>query len=384
MKKIHFLLVLFIFAACKNSEEQSEKRQISEGKQVEIFHATGFEIERFEDYSIIEVKSPWPNAEKSFRYLLAEEDATIPEGVEYDQKVEIPVEKVVVTSTTHIPALEALQEEKTLKGFPGLDFISSVRMRELINEEKVKELGNNENINTEILIDLEPDVVIGFSIDANNKTFETIQKTGIPVVYNGDWTEETPLGKAEWIKFFGAFYNKNEEANIIFEQISAAYSEAKELAQTAKEQPKVIAGSMYKDQWYMPYGNSWQAKFIEDANAAYAYTETEGNGSMGLSFESVLAKHQDADFWVSAGQFTSYEQLFSASEHYRQFKAVQDKNVYSVSLVKGETGGVVYFELGPQRPDLVLKDLISIFHPDLLPEYERTFYKALADSGLQQ
>jgi iron complex transport system substrate-binding protein len=323
------------------------------------------------------VKSPWPNAEESFKYLLAEEDATIPEGIEYDQKVEIPVEKVVVTSTTHIPALEALEEEKTLKGFPGLDFISSVRMRKLINDGAVKELGKNENLNTEILIDLEPDVVIGFSIDANNKTFETIQKTGIPVVYNGDWTEETPLGKAEWIKFFGAFYNKNEESKIIFEQIAAGYAEAKELAKTAEKQPKVIAGSMYKDQWYMPYGNSWQATFIEDANAQYAYAESDGNGSMSLSFESVLADHQDADFWISAGQFTSYEQLFSTSKHYRQFKAVQDKNVYSVSMVKGETGGVVYFELGPQRPDLVLKDMISIFHPDLLPDYQRTFYKAL-------
>ncbi|WP_432264593.1 ABC transporter substrate-binding protein [Autumnicola lenta] len=384
MKKIHSLLILLIFTACKNSEEQSEKRQLSQGKQVEISHATGFEIETFGNYSIIEVKSPWPNAEESFKYLLAEEDAAIPEEIEYDQKVEIPVEKVVVTSTTHIPALEALEEEKTLKGFPGLDFISSVRMRELINDRAVKELGKNENLNTEILIDLEPDVVIGFSIDANNKTFETIQKTGIPVVYNGDWTEETPLGKAEWIKFFGAFYNKSEESKIIFDQISAGYAEAKELAKTAEKQPKVIAGSMYKDQWYMPYGNSWQATFIEDANAQYAYAESDGNGSMSLSFESVLADHQDADFWISAGQFTSYEQLFSASEHYRQFKAVQDKNVYSVSLVKGETGGVVYFELGPQRPDLVLKDLISIFHPDLLPEHERTFYKALAESGSQQ
>ncbi|MDT0676307.1 ABC transporter substrate-binding protein [Autumnicola musiva] len=379
MKKFTFLLLLVITGACKNSENKAEDIQSTQGEQVEISYASGFEIEKFDDYSIIEVKTPWPNAEEKFRYLLAEEDAEIPAGLEYDQKIEVPIERIVVTSTTHIPALEALEVTSTLKGFPGLDFISSVKTRELINSGEIKELGKNEDLNTEVLIDLKPDVVIGFAINGNNSAFETIQKTGIPVVYNGDWTEESPLGKAEWIKFFGAFFNKSQQAKKIFNQIATSYKDAKELASTGKESPKVLSGSMYKDQWYMPYGNSWTAEFIKDANADYIYSETEGSGSMALSFESVLAEAQGAKYWISAGQFTTYEELFADSEHYRQFEAVKNRNVYSVSLVKGETGGVVYYELGPQRPDLVLKDLISIFHPNLMPDYQRTFFKALED-----
>lgn len=376
LKRLIFIFLVLGFISCKNSKE-AEPAKFQKGEKMEIENARGFSIIRFENYSIMKVNTPWPEAEDAFTYLLYEENAEIPEDLEYDQKVEVPVESIVVTSTTHIPALEALGQEGKLVGFPGLNYISSEKTRKLIDAGKISELGQNENINTEVLINLSPDVVTGFAIDASNKSFETIQKTGIPVIYNGDWTEATPLGKAEWIKFFGALFGKEEKAKQIFDEIKSEYLNAKELAKTSEEKPTVIAGSMYNDKWYMPYGNSWQARFIEDANANYLYSDTRGDGSLSLAFESVLEKAQEAKFWVSAGQFASYEQLFNESDHYRRFKAVQDKNVYSVSLSKGATGGITFYELGPQRPDLILKDLISIFHPNLLKDHEPVFYKPL-------
>lgn len=374
---LQLLLLFFLIIGCKNNKKEQNKETDDLKNIVELNHANNFKISEFNNYYILNIEKPWPGAEKGFTYLLFKEDAVIPKDLEYDQKVQIPVENIVVTSTTHIPALEALQEEKTLIGFPGLDYISSEKTRNLINSGKIKELGKNENINTETLIELQPDAVIGFAMDASNKSLETIQKTGIPVIYNGDWTEKTPLGKAEWIKFFGLFYDKIEQAETIFSKIESSYSEVKTLAKSSKNTPRVLSGAMYKDQWYLPYGNSWQAQFIKDANANYIYADTEGNGSMSLSFESVLEKAADADFWISVGQYTSYSQLYKESQHYKQFKAVQNKEVYSVSLAKGETGGVLYFEQGPQRPDLILKDLVSIFHPELLPNYKRAFFKTL-------
>ena len=376
MKRLIFIFLILGFISCKNSKE-TEPTDFQKGEELKIENAAGFSITRFENYSILKVNTPWPEAEDPFIYLLSEKNTQIPEDIDYDQRVEVPVESIVVTSTTHIPALEALNEEEKLVGFPGLNYISSEKTRELIEADKISELGQNENINTEVLIDLSPDVVIGFAINASNKSFETIQKTGIPVIYNGDWTEATPLGKAEWIKFFGALFGKEEKANEIFNTIKEEYLNAKKLAKTSDAKPTVIAGSMYNDKWYMPYGNSWQAQFIKDANANYLYSDTRGDGSLSLAFESVLDKAQDAEFWVSSGQFTSYEQLFNESEHYRRFKAVQNKNVYSVSLSKGETGGIIFYELGPQRPDLILKDLISIFHPKLLKDHKPVFYKPL-------
>src|SRR5690606_13605453 len=144
---------------------------------------------------------------------------SLPNPENYDAIVEIPVKRIVVTSTTHIPSLEMLDETDALVGFPSLDFISSEKTRERISQGTVRELGQNENLNTEIVLDLSPEAVIGFAMDGNNPTFATLQKGGIPVFYNADWTENTPLGKAEWIKFFGAFFNKDKEADSLFEEI---------------------------------------------------------------------------------------------------------------------------------------------------------------------
>jgi len=369
-------LCLVFFSSCKNEESKTNYSEPT-GEVVPVEYAKGFSIQQFEGYKLLIVKDPWPKADRSFTYLLAEKEANIPSEVKYDLKVTIPVQKIVVTSTTHIPSLEILNEEESLVGFPGLDYVSSEKTRARITKGLITELGQNESINTEILISLNPDLVVGFAIDGNNKTFSTIQKSGIPVIYNGDWTEESPLGKAEWIKFFGAFYNKDAQASARFNEIMESYLESKELAKNAKSRPTVLSGSMYKDQWYVPYGNSWQAKFIEDANANYIYKDTKGSGSIALSFESVLEKSKDAEYWVAPGQFQSFQQLLQTSSHYKQFKAVKNKNVFTYSNSLGTSGGVIYYELAPTRPDLVLKDLISIFHPSLLPDYKPTFFKAL-------
>jgi len=374
--KICIFLCLLFFSSCKNEESKTVFSKQT-GEVIPVEYAKGFSIEQYEGYKLLTVNNPWPKADQKFTYLLAEKDVNIPSEVQYDHKVIIPVQKIVVTSTTHIPSIEILNEEQSLVGFPGLDYISSEKTRARISKNLITELGQNESINTEILISLDPDLVIGFAIDGNNKTFNTIEKSGIPVIYNGDWTEKSPLGKAEWIKFFGAFYNKDAKASAAFNNIRDSYIASKDLAKNATSKPTVLSGSMYKDQWYVPYGNSWQAQFIQDANANYIYKDTKGSGSIALSFESVLDKSKDADYWVAPGQFQSFQQLLETSSHYNQFKAVQDKKVYTYSNSLGASGGVTYYELAPARPDLVLKDLISIFHPELIPDYQPTFFKVL-------
>lgn len=376
MIRFFLLCYVLIFTSCKNEEKDLSFRNTATDTLL-VEYAKGFSIVQHRGFKILKVNSPWPNADKDFTYLLSEENAKLPENIKYDYKITIPLQKIVVTSTTHIPSLEMLNEENTLVGFPGLDYISSVKTRDLISKDQITELGQNEAINTEVLISIQPDAVIGFAIDGNNKTFSTIQKSGIAVLYNGDWTEESPLGKAEWIKFFGALYNKDKEASTYFSKIKNDYLEAKNLAKNATSSPSVLSGSMYKDQWYVPYGNSWQAQFIKDANANYIYANTSGSGSISLSFESVLNESQNAEFWIAPGQFQSFDQLAKSSAHYSQFKAVNDKKVFTYSNTLGATGGVLYYELAPTRPDLVLKDLISIFHPELLPEYRTTFFNQL-------
>lgn len=378
MRKILFLFVLStVLISCKGKTSKTKKHTPIEGDTVALEYTQGFSIVNYDGYKILKVKKPFPGSDEVFTYLLYENHKKIPKNISYNEKIKIPVTKIVVTSTTHIPSLVSLDEVNTLIGFPHLDFISSPEIRKRIDEKKVTEIGENENLNTEILLSLQPDVVIGFTMKSNNKTYDIISRSGIPVVYNGDWNELNPLGKAEWIKFFGAFYDKEKKAAKIFNTIKNNYNSAKKLAQKAPKKPTVLAGAMYKDVWYMPKGDSWGAQFIADANADYLYKNTKGTGSLSLSIESVLDKAKDAEFWISPGGFTSYQEMEESSKHYSQFKAFQNKNIYSYAGVKGETGGVLYYELGPNRPDLVLKDLIHIFHPRLLPDYDNIFFKPL-------
>ena len=377
MKYLASLLLLSIlFTSCKNHDKEL-KSLLSKGDTLKIEYAKGFEVVSYEGFKLMTVKSPWPDAEKDFIYALVNECNTLPEGLEYDQKVNLPIEQLVVTSTTHIPSLEALGEEHALVGFPNLDYISSKKTRQLINNNKVKELGANESINTEILLELQPDVVIGFAIDNENKTFNIIQKNGTPVIFNADWLETHPLGKAEWLKFFGVLFNKTDEATQLFNEIATSYEETKKLAKSVNKKPTVLCGAMYKDVWYLPYGNSWQAKFISDANAKYVYGYTNGKGSISLAFEKVLDKAENSEYWLAPGSFSSYDAMLEASSHYNQFKAFQDNTIFSFASTTGETGGVLYYELGPNRPDLVLKDMVSILHPELLKDYTPTFFKPL-------
>ncbi|MDN3723749.1 ABC transporter substrate-binding protein [Aequorivita sp. SDUM287046] len=378
-KIVLFIFMLCVYASCRNNaKSSSEKLQTDQQKEtIAITHSKGFEIQSFDGYKTVTLKNPWPGTSKTFTYALVTKQGSLPQHGKFDAVVHIPVKRLVVTSTTHIPSLEMLGETETLVGFPNLNYISSENTRKRITAKEITELGRNEAINTEILLDLNPDAVVGFAVDGNNSTFATIEKMGIPVLYNADWTETSPLGKAEWIKFFGVLFNKEKQADSIFKNIEREYVSAKNTASQTSKKPTVIAGAMYKDVWYMPQGDSWGSQFIDDANGHYLWKDSPGTGGLSLNLESVLEKGQKAEFWIGPGQFTSLEEMKNASQVYSQFTAFKTGNVYSYSLKKGETGGVIYFELAPNRPDLVLKDLIKILHPHLLPEHELYFFDKL-------
>lgn len=380
MKIIKFFVLLLIVSACKNETKNNTILPSSETESIALKYAEGFKMSQSDQSKTIEITKAWPEAEKTYTYLLLTKEQaakTTYNKADYDGVIITPITKTVVTSTTHIPALELLGVEETLIGFPGSDYVSSEKTRTLINAGKVRELGKNEGINTEVLLALNPDVVVGFGVDGVNKTFETIKKAGIPVIYNGDWAESSALAKAEWIKFFGVLFNKEKEADSIFNTIEHDYLAAKAIAKQAKHQPTILSGAMHKDVWYLPNGSSPEAQFLKDANVNYLWSHTTGNGSLALSFEVVLDKAKDADLWLSPSYYSSLKQLEETNALYTNFEAFKTKNIYSFANTTGETGGVLYYELGTARPDLVLKDLIKICHPELLTDYTPYFFKRL-------
>ena len=371
--KIIFLSIFLVIFSCKKENNTIKSNYIKSS----IKYAKGFDIQYFDNYKKIVIKSPYPDAKEQFEYILIANENSSKFKSEAVPVIHTPVEKIVVTSTTHIPMLELLDEENSLIGFPNLQYISSEKTVKNIQQGNIRELGKGEHINTEVLIDIAPEVVVSFSMTSANKMFSTIEKAGIPVLLNGDWLEETPLGRAEWIKFFGALYNKEKEADSIFASIEKEYSQAVEIAKNAEKKPTVLSGVMFKDSWNLPAGESFVAQFLKDANTNYLWSNTKGKGSLSLNFETVYEKGQHAEFWIAPGHYKSLKELNEANDHYTQFEAFKTNNIYSFANTTGTTGGVLYYELAPVQPQIVLKDIIKITHPELLPNYQPFFLKKL-------
>jgi iron complex transport system substrate-binding protein len=375
MRHYFFLVVLFFgFIQCKQSENNSNSALHPKNS---IENASGFSLHQYDGFSVVTVTNAYPEAQENYRYVLHKKGVQIPDSLQQFTAIEVPIQKIIVTSTTHIPSLEMLDVLETLVAFPNANYISSEKTRNRIDSGKIREIGSNQSLNTEVILDVAPDVIVGFSVDGDMKTYRNLEKNGQTILFNSDWTEKHPLGKAEWIKFFGALYDLDEKATTIFNTIKKDYESAKALVSKTTTKPTIFAGSVYKDQWYLPQGESWAAFFLNEAQGDYLWKDSKGTGSLALSFETVLDQAQDADFWIGPGQFTSIDEILNANPNYQYFKAVKNKNIYSFSTKKGKTGGVIYYELAPNRPDLVIKDLIKILHPEVLPDYELFFFEKL-------
>jgi iron complex transport system substrate-binding protein len=371
------LFTILSLLSCKKERNTSNSKKNNTSFTSLIKYAKGFDIQVFDTYKKLIIKSPYPGAENQQEFILVD-SSTINRQLFKDQKLLIiPLRKIVTTSTTHVPMLELIEEENSLIGFPHTEYVTSLKTRKLIEKGLIHDIGNEQEFNTEILISLKPDAVIGFSMGNTTKMYNTIEKNDIPVIYNGEWLEETPLGRAEWIKFFGALYNKDKEADSIFLEIETQYNSAKEIAKKSKTVPTILTGVLYKDKWNLPAGESFTAELYKDANTNYLWKESKGQGSLILSFEAVYEKARTADFWIGSGYFTNFEELASANDHYTQFDAYKSRNIYTFSKKRGENGGVIYFELAPVQPHIVLQDLIKIAHPELLPGYIPYFLEKL-------
>ena len=221
------LSMLFLFG-CKPNDAK-EKTKISAVAN-SVMYAKGLELYHYKGFTLMKVTNPWPEATSGFNYILKQKNGIVPDSLKHLPEITVPIQSIVVTSTTHIPALEMLGVENTLIGFPSTNFISSSKTRKRINAGKVREVGVKESLNTEVLIDMKPDAIVTFGINNNNSTIDNLKKSGLNVLINGDWTEQSPLGKAEWIKFFGALYNLDSRANNLFNSIETNYIKALAIA----------------------------------------------------------------------------------------------------------------------------------------------------------
>lgn len=373
--KTIFWIALFCFTGCRHNEP-SKLLGLSEGIVIRPKYAEGFFVTQYSNYSILHIKHPFPNTEKTYRYLIGDV-VDVKEKQLFDGVINTPIKTIVVTSTTHVAALEALDVSHSLVGFPGLDYISSEKTRKRIKLGLVKDLGQSHHLNIELLLQCKPDLLMGFGIDNENNMRHDLEAHTIPVILNGDWVEKSPLAKAEWIKCFGILYNKEKEADAIFNEIEKNYIDAKNIAKKAMKKPTILSGALHGDTWFLPGGKTTEAVLFKDAYTQYLWQDNTSTGSLKLSVESVLNTAHQSDFWFSPSHYKTMQHLKQGHENHAVFRAFKTASVYSFVNTVGETGGVLYYEQGSLRPDIVLKDIIKICHPELLPSYRTYFFKSL-------
>lgn len=371
-------LYLLIAFSC-SSESQQADTQATE--QFIPKYAKGFSIRYIDGYKTVTVHQAWKNKDgsppKPIQYILLKKGQTAPANLSGFVQVQTPIQKIICLSTTHIPFVAMLGESEKIVGLSGCKYISNPSVRNNIKLGKIQEVGQENGINLEIILNLQPDAVMAYSSGESDNGYQQLLRAGLKVALNSEYLEETPLGKAEWIKFVAAFFDKEKQADSLFDEIEKSYIETSQLAKNQVNKPTAFLNIPYGNTWYMAGGKSFAARLLADAGAMYVLAKDTANGSVPMSIEAVFQYAQKADFWLNVSDFNTLQELKNADNRFIEFTALQKGNVFNNNKKVNENGGIEYWELGVAHPDIVLKDLVKIFYPNLLPKYELYFYKKL-------
>lgn len=294
------------------------------------------------------------------------------------QQIAAPVQRLAVSSTTHLPYVGALQALDALVAIDEGKRIHNAAVRALVQQSRVREAGSATGINNELLLAAKTQVlVLSSSGRLAGDKLETFSQLGLVAIPNLEWMETHPLGRAEWIKFFGVLLNKEKEADSIFAGIATRYQRLAQIAERAKEQPTVMTGRSYRGAWYVPRGGSFQAQFFKDAGAKYFWADEPGTGSLPTDLERVYARAVKAQFWVNIDEFRTRTDMLREDARYANFDAFLAGRVYNHNKRINAIGADDYWEAAMLEPDVLLADLIKIFHPELLPAHQLSYYQVL-------
>lgn len=369
------LAILFL-GACGAPSSQDPPKEQAESTKIELREAQNFGVEQQGELTILRIGQAWPEAKEQFSYVLYPREQEAPKGFPNAIKVPVPVERIICTGTTQIAMLDALGASDKIVGLTNGQYLYNERLRKRLEKGELVDLGNDQSFNYEKLLEANPDLIFSFSI-GNTQQLKKIQELGLPAVLLSEFMEDTPLGRAEWMRFIAYFIGKEELAEAKFDSLHQEYQALKTKVKQLEAAPTVFTGVAQRGAWYVAGGQSFIAKFIEDAGGSYLWAENEARGGLPLDFEVVLNKAVNADVWLNVVLAQDLQQLKGMDKRYTYFDAYKDEKVYSYTARVSENGGYDFFESAIVRADLVLKDLIHILHPDLLEKEDLYYYQQL-------
>lgn len=375
--KSRFLFILFLpffLVSCSYKDTKSSEKVLLDSV-LNLQFAKGFRVTYTPNYKKVELLNNNDQKVVERYYLVQQKQAEVPSD---GQKIVVPLQKIAIASNTHIEFLSIIGELDAIAGVcsPDLIYNDSILIKCRVGE--IVNLGDAFSLNLERLIFLSPDVLFVSGFDAGQQDGnKRIIQTGISVVSNNEWKETTLLGRAEWIKFMALFFNKEALAETFFEKVVDDYFALKQKVESSiTERPQVMTGGGFKGTWYVPSGRSYMSNLLLDAGGDYVYKNDTTYESLPLSFEQILHKFSSSDVWVGAPA-NCLSELKAIDERYAMFAPIKNGRVYNFNARKNVFGANDFWESGVAHPELILSDLIKIFHPKLLPEHDFFYVDSL-------
>jgi len=376
MKRYCIFFLVFLVFSCHSAQKNDSDKKIPI-RTVEIEYAQGFSIEYYDNYTMLTIRNPWQGAKEiQYRYALVNKEnasVTIPKDA---KKILTPLRKVICLSTSHIAFIDVLGETQSIKGVSGTKFVNNEELSIKIKQNKIKDVGYENHLNYELIASVNPDLVITYGVGSEVASYNhKLNDLGIETMIIPEYLETHPLGKLEWIKFIAALYDKEEKANVYFQAVEKEYLRLVDKVSLVEDQPRVLFGLPWKETWYVPGGNSFLAKMVHDAGGDYLWNESSSRESIPLDIEYVFVKANDADIWLNTGTVKHKDEILKIDSRFKDFNPFNKGLIYNNNMQENRWGGNDYWETGTVEPHVILKDLIKIFHPELLPKHTMVYYR---------
>lgn len=343
-------------------------------------YAAGFDIRGTEHgtSSLVTVRNPWQGATQVAQHLLVlrgEDEA--PAGFD-GTAVHAPVSRVVCMSSSHVAMFDVLGEAGRIAGVSGIDYLSSADIQARRTAGTVRDVGYDTNLDFELLAAMRPDLVLLYGIAGEN-TIVTgkLRELGIPYIYVGDYVEESPLGKAEWLMLAAELCDRRDAGADTLRQIATRYEALRTQVDTTAARPRVMLNTPYRDTWFMPSSRSYMIRLIEDAGGEYVYTQNDSSSSVAVDAEEAYLLANDADVWLNVGACNTLGELTAQNPRFAAVPAVRNRRVWNNNRRQTPAGGSDFWESGVVRPDRVLADLIALLHDDGTADSRCCYYKRL-------
>ncbi len=369
-----------IITACRPGESDKtdavgQSQAIPFEHTVQADYAEGFRITYHKNYKLLEVFNPFQDRVDTLRYALVPRSVSDQVKVANARTIEIPIRSLIATSTTHLALATALESNDIIKGMVGGKYVYNDEIRNRLETGKITNFSEGE-FNKEQALALDPDLVMisgGQSSQFDN--YRVLIKSGIDILVNSEWLETTPLGKAEWVKVMGALLDKEAMANEHFESVEQRYNTLKSKVTDIDKNPVVLTNLPFKGSWFVPGGNSYNAKILNDAGADYPWSDSEETGGLQKDFEVMYEIGLTANIWLNPGEADSKTDILAKDTRFKEFRSFRMGEIYNNNKRVGSTGGNDFWESGVVHPEIILADLIKIFHPQRVPDHTLYYYQ---------